>query len=500
MNSMAHFWSVRSSRIAIRRQVRRLALVAIGSGVPELVARLLAIFDRRRGLLLVGSLAAIRYRHADQTDFWKTATATLAGDANFIRKTTDAALRSGRIRDAEAGLNQLLELRAARPADCKYVIGLVNADHRTGNGNGVRTRIRRFLVSLGSAADRRVAAVRLSRLLFAYFPQKGAQTRPPASLRAQFLKMLERSQVSPHPKEVLRRVARCEERLESDCSVSCYLYTDILAEQRQAFIRHVRTRLFRKQPFSFVRIGDGEAACLPYEPRLAGLAPADAKDRETIWWGAPLAAEVRARLAPAVARAIWDADVIGIPGISRFLRELNLERNDALENSLTGRGLRSILYCTERYTELRSPGLPPPIFTSCHLHQELALWDCYGELLDSAGEVVLVSSHPELADWLRDHFRVEVAGNLVLPPDRVSGPLLKHRATENRGLPEILDQVIAELGELPRNRLVLVGAGYPGKLLVAIARARGGIALDLGSIFDYWLGLRSRSYLDWNVE
>jgi len=43
---------------------------------------------------------------------------------------------------------------------------------------------------------------------------------------------------------------------------------------------------------------------------------------------------------------------------------------------------------------------------------------------------------------------------------------------------------------------VLIGAGYPGKILVDVARARGGVALDLGSIFDYWLGLRTRSYLD----
>jgi hypothetical protein len=56
--------------------------------------------------------------------------------------------------------------------------------------------------------------------------------------------------------------------------------------------------------------------------------------------------------------------------------------------------------------------------------------------------------------------------------------------------------VLDEMGDLPLGRLVLVGAGYPGKWLVSEARRRGGIALDLGSIFDYWLGLNTRSYLD----
>jgi len=41
-----------------------------------------------------------------------------------------------------------------------------------------------------------------------------------------------------------------------------------------------------------------------------------------------------------------------------------------------------------------------------------------------------------------------------------------------------------------------VGAGYAGKIIIDEARQRGGIALDLGSIFDHWLGLHTRSYQD----
>jgi hypothetical protein len=487
------------SRIVLRRQARRLALRAVHSGITEPLARLLAIFDRRRALLLRGSLAGIRRRHDDQSDFWKSAAAEFPGDPGLLRKLIDAALRAGRARDAEVALVRLIELGVANAQDCRYVVGLTHADQRTANLEGVRARIRRFLVRLHARTDQRVAAVRLSRLLFAYFPRKSADRLDPRVLRAQFLAMLDRSKVWKQPKALLRRVAECEDRLEHAIPASCFLFTDVLASQRREFIRVVRARLTRQEPFSFVRIGDGEAACMPYEPELAGLAPGDARERETIWWGAPLSEEVRARLAPAVARAIWDADAIGVPGLARFLRELQLQSNDSLERSLTGRGLRAILYCTERLGQLRSPALPLPIITSCHLHQELALWDCYGELLEGAGEVVLVSCHPGLADWVSDRFRVDIAGNLILPPDRVSAPLLRQRATENRSLPQILNQVIDRLGDLPRGRLVLVGAGYLGKLLVATARERGGIALDLGSVFDFWLGLRTRTYLDWSV-
>jgi hypothetical protein len=332
-------------------------------------------------------------------------------------------------------------------------------------------------------------------VIFAHFPRKSEFAADASSVRSSFLNMLKRSSVRRAPRNLLARVAACEARLEI-AFPRCLLNTDISPAERRAFVSLVRTRLARRQPFSFVRMGDGEAACLPYEPRLAALAGADAKDRERIWWGAPLRQELRMRMAPRVARAMWDADCIGIPTTARFLRELRLLKDDALETSLTGRGLRAILYCVERLPELRSAGLPAPLLTSCHLHQDLALGDCYGELLGDAKDLVLVSCHPGLADWICVNFHAGIAANVVLPPDRVSAPLMRERLTEDRSLPEMLDEVIVKVGDLSAGRLVLVGAGYPGKLLVAAARERGGVALDLGSIFDYWLGLNTRSYLD----
>ena len=109
---------------------------------------------------------------------------------------------------------------------------------------------------------------------------------------------------------------------------------------------------------------------------------------------------------------------------------------------------------------------------------------------------MLISCHPGLADWVQTQFGTKIAGNIVLPPDRVSGPLLRRRIADRRSLPEMLGEVVDMMGEQLRHKLVLVGAGYPGKWLVAVARERGGVALDLGSVFDYWLGLPTRSYLD----
>jgi hypothetical protein len=290
-------------------------------------------------------------------------------------------------------------------------------------------------------------------------------------------------------------VTICEENLAAVAPASLF-DTDASPVQCRSFVAMVRARLSAREPFSFVRLGDGDAACLPYEPDLADLAEADAVDRERIWWGRPLLAKDRVRLALQVSRAMWDADCIGLPTLQRFIRELRLTKDDSLENRLTGRGLRAILHAAERFEVFRSRGLPAPVFTSSHLHQDLERWGLYGELFGGVRGIVLLSCHPGLAEWVEGRFGVSIAASILVPPDHVSGAVLRERIGDRRRLPEMMDEVLERMGDLPRNRLVLIGAGYPGKWLVNVARSRGGVALDLGSIFDYWLGLTTRSYLD----
>jgi hypothetical protein len=481
--------------IFLLHRLRGISYWAIRSGIAAKLAHPLVWLDRRRGLYVRGWLAGIADRHADHTEFWSEASRRYPSDASFVRRKVNAALRAGKIADAEVGLSALIASRKTIVADCGFVIGLTFADLRAGNIVRLRRRVRAFLAAFRGTAAYRVAAVRLSRVIFTHFSREAEKLDRVRWRRERFLHLLERSEVRSEPKKLLVRVAACEAQLERTFP-GCLFDTDISSAECRAFVSLVRSRLALRQPFALVRAGDGEAACLPYEPRLAAHASADARERERIWWGKPLSPDLRARIAPAVADAIWEADCIGIPTSARFLRELRLDQEDTLEHSLTGRGLRSLLYCVERYAERRSPARTSPIFTSCHLHQELAIWDCYGELLDGVRDVVFISCHPGLADLAHARFGVHIAASLVLPPDRVSGPFVENGSSDGGNLPEILDSVLERLGDLPRNRLVLIGAGYPGKILVDIARQRGGIALDLGSIFDYWLGLRTRSYLD----
>ena len=471
-------------KIAVRVARSRFALAAAKAFGPV---------DRRRGLLLEGTFSQLRCRNDDHAPFWSAAADKYPDDPAITRLRVHSALRAGDGEGADTALQRLIAARKTTTDDARFVIGLANIDLHADRPARIRTRIRDFLASLRGSQDCRVAALRLSRHIFAHFARTGKHLGHRS--RAGFLTMLDRSPVARQPKQLLYRIFACEERLLRLYPESLF-ETDISSAQRRAFVDLVRSKLHEQRPFSFVRLGDGEAACLPYEPPLSLFADPDARDRERIWWGKPLDSRLRSRIYPRLAQSIFDADCIGIPGVPRFLRELRLKRADTLETSLTGRGLRAVLYCAENWERLRSPELPSPIFASCHLHQDLELWNCYGELFDGVREVVLVSCHEWLADRMHERFGVKVAGHILLPPDRVTGPFL---SAVRGALPPMIDGVIERLGDLPRGRLVLVGAGLLGKLIVTEARARGGIALDIGSIFDHWLGLRTRSYLDLNT-
>ncbi len=463
----------------------------------DFAVRAISLLDRRRGLYLRGLAMGLEGRRADLADYWQDAALKFPSDAVFVRQAIHSALGAGRLADADREMTSLVRARATQVGDCRFVVGLANAYRQSGRQAALRRLVRAFLKSLQDSSQRRIATLKLSRVIFANFRRTPDPdvVREQARLRRQLGRMVERSIPSAGPRAILERVLTTEGALAGRASLTLF-DTDVSQRQCRAFVHLVRIKLVSRSPFSLVRIGDGEAACLPYEPKLARLAKADSIDRERIWWGKPLTRSQRERLSRLVFNATWGADCIGIPTASRYLRELRLGENDNLDRGLTGRGLRAILYAVENCGVFCGPGTPLPAFTSCHIHQDLERWGLYDELLDGLNDVVLVSCHTDLADLMQTRFGTGIAANLILPPDRVSAPAMTDAPRDARRLPDILDEVVDRMRGIPRDKLVLVGAGYLGKWLVDVARAEGGIALDVGSVFDYWLGLNTRSYLD----
>jgi hypothetical protein len=137
----------------------------------------------------------------------------------------------------------------------------------------------------------------------------------------------------------------------------------------------------------------------------------------------------------------------------------------------------------------------PRLLVSAHLHQDLQRWDAYPALLAGV-DAIAVSCHAGLADAMRARFGVTLSQNVLIPPRYASLAAFGRAEAGSAILPEVMDRVPDDLGDDLRGRLVIVGAGYAGKSIIEAARTRGAVALDLGSIFDYWLGAKTRSTQD----
>ncbi|HEY1707273.1 MAG TPA: tetratricopeptide repeat protein [Rhizomicrobium sp.] len=453
----------------------------------EQIAEQLLVADPYAGDILKGQLLVQREPDADHTDFWKAALARHPSSTEILRRVLHAALGAGRKDDAVAALDELLAHHLPRLSDANYLIGVANLlNAKDTEQKDTRRFVRTYLRRMRDRPEYRRALLRLSRLL-------AAQFAPPRWRHRCFPALLQKADLQEETRALLDRVQAVETRLARAPS---FLDSDLSPDVCRNFIRTVHEHLYRQEPFSFVRLGDGEANCLLYENASRSYAASDAAEREVVWWGAPVPAEKRAELAVRVLSATRRADCIGIPGAARFLRDTPLERDDALLATRSGRGLRAVLSAVESGYLSDASTPPARTYASAHLHQDIAFWKLYGELFDHVGDVVCVTCHPDLPDALRSRFGVKTAANFVIAPRSATARLMRKRTADPRTLPEMVRDVLASIGDAPRGRLVIVGAGYLGKWICDEARARGGVALDLGSIVDYWVGLKTRSYLD----
>lgn len=482
---------------ASRDALRDLGQYLLRSGrlaEAERAAEQLSTFEPYAGVILRGQILAARDPGADHTDFWLAAHSRHPESAELTRRVLHAALGAGREPDALWALDYLLTHHNPRLSDANYVIGIINL---LGAGKpAIRRALRGYLKRLRRRPEYPLALIRLSRQLFSNFCSRRA--RPASGHRAVDTwsrALLNRCSLPDGPRQLLERALALQENLRRQKQIA-FLDTDVSADEARAFIATVREKLARKEAFSFVRLGDGEANCLPYEAELRSYASADADKREEIWWGAPIPPEQRSVLAQRVLASIRRSDCVGIPTLSRFLRDLALDRDDALTRTRSGRGLRAVLSAVEKgYLEdATTPAARS--YASAHLHQDLERWKLYGELFDGVGEIVCITCHPDLPDVLQSLFGVRTAQNVLIPPRSATARLMRKRTMDTRTLPAMVEEVINAMDAVAANRMVVVGAGYLGKWIADEARARGGVALDLGSMLDYWIGMKTRSYLD----
>ncbi|MBV8977698.1 MAG: hypothetical protein JOZ13_10005 [Alphaproteobacteria bacterium] len=251
-----------------------------------------------------------------------------------------------------------------------------------------------------------------------------------------------------------------------------------------SFAEWLCKRIVMKEPAVVLRLGDGEGNFLPYPPEHRASQRSDQIQKQCkSWWGSCLLSEAAADQVSHDLQGIIDtADAIGVPPASRLLRNTD-------ESQPASRGVRAVL---ELFAQPARTFASNAVLTSCHIHTDLDRWNLYSRVFEAAGGVSTVSCH-DLAPALSEKFGVRVRHWYRMPPQRKFQTMYGAEKEDDSSYLSVFRSIMADI-EPVHGELILVAAGFLGKFICASARERGAIALDIGSIADYWMGHKTRFY------
>ncbi|MDR3530159.1 MAG: hypothetical protein P4L90_06365 [Rhodopila sp.] len=248
----------------------------------------------------------------------------------------------------------------------------------------------------------------------------------------------------------------------------------------------LRVVIANRQPFSLVRLGDGEGRFLcATDPWLSEIVTAE--EAATIggsiwsnWFGHELTTispPMIGRLRNQLEVSLENADVIGLPLAER----LNIDGYHFGYLAYLERHVSAVL--------VRRPAIAATdAFVNLILHR---LSPFYRQVLAGLDFLGVISPHPELATRLGGLFNIGELVSYVVPgemrlPDHV------RRQSGDGHFPGRFDALMTNIS-VPRSGAVfLVAAGLLGKIYCARIKQLGGIAIDVGSVVDAWMGYNTR--------
>lgn len=253
----------------------------------------------------------------------------------------------------------------------------------------------------------------------------------------------------------------------------------------------ISSNIQNRTPFSLIRLGDGEGHFLPYHSNLSHFQQSDRQASQKIWWNNGFISEEvwDKDIKNNYYEAITEADILGIPCPWRISKTV-LDKTELNLNS-AARGVMAIFNFLKIHT-------PQHYLISCHIHthfEEFGYWEKILEPLDSCS---LISCHPKLKEILDEKFGLKVRSQFVLPAEYKYNRLFNYEESSENHFPNIYNHIQKTLNVAYQGEVFLVGAGFLGKIYCHTIKKRGGIAIDIGSAADYWMGHQTRPYKNIN--
>lgn len=259
------------------------------------------------------------------------------------------------------------------------------------------------------------------------------------------------------------------------------------SEPSERLEKIVADHLYRKEPLSVIRLGAAEGSLLAalYDGNVDAL-----RQRLLAQFGhADFAFSDVQALARQIRSAMQQADCLGL--------DFQFGRDDLkkLENAMSHR-INPVAGIADLARHLdHIPFAARPRLFGHDINRHLIRSGGIYRLLDGLDQVTLVTSR-SVAPALRALFDLKVDEILVPEEQQFALKTLDPDPDRIEHYPDRFNEVQAALRPARQGAVFLVGAGFCGKVYCNTIKERGGIAIDLGSIFDCWAGLVTRPGAD----
>jgi tetratricopeptide (TPR) repeat protein len=310
--------------------------------------------------------------------------------------------------------------------------------------------------------------------------------------------------------EFNKHLGRINQRIENIALNFNFDYTNASVNPSEAYETLVKILICIQErvPMSLLRIGDGEGNFLNYPAHQKEQEHLDREEIQKLWWG-----EVRIDdhswegLRCQYLSAISSADILGVPDLMwRFL----ITAPEFLQTQELIPAQRGVLTAIEGLEEMAYSSDEPAdqlggrILTTAHISYDFAFWGVYDLIFETCGECSLITCHSRLGDWLNDNFEVAINRSYLIPGEYRWRQMFggQHLSREWH-FPDRFERICDEIVVNYPGEVFLVAAGFLGKFYCDIIKRRGGIALDIGSIVDQWLGYDTRGaelYNEFSVD
>lgn len=237
-------------------------------------------------------------------------------------------------------------------------------------------------------------------------------------------------------------------------------------------VEKINLAIKSNEPFSLVRIGDGEYLFVENEK-------VSLRDLETIIWvhfgRQPFPDRYVKFIGDSIVKSAQNADIIGL-----FRGPLVLSEVDgALQRVLHGAIHRDMI------------GAGASI-VNADIHNDLLTKRLYGEFLSNLPFLGIVTCR-DLGSAISKHFGIPEVKTYLIPEQSQFVSDYSRFSSERPHFPDVFFELERSIKVPFPGAVFLVGAGVVGKAYCDIIKARGGIAIDIGSVFDAWEGVMSRS-------